>query len=289
VSQSPQAKSQAQEHGMSHKLMVASFTVILSATAPYALDEYNPVPARVMQINIGMERSTIAGTYQGSWESDEVENENNPLSLPMQGKFGLMDNLEGSMEVNYLIQDDSGHTGLDRPQLGLKYLDPARGLGGFLAISLPVGFEDIMNAGNFATLTFGAMYNKVFPMVNLKSNVSYSFNTEDSHKSKIDDIRLFAKPEYPLPIKALTTRGQYLGLNLGLSYDFMFNREVNGSSSDDGAHLFVASPGAYYTFNKIVTAEFQFPITVSGQFMEETRAVRLELFFTLDEGLYNSL
>ncbi|MBW8888145.1 MAG: transporter [Fibrobacteres bacterium] len=274
---------------MSHKLMVASFTVVLTAVAPFALDEYNPVPARVMQINVGMERSDITGVYQDTWESDGVENENNPLSLPMQGKFGLMDNLEGSMEVNYLIQDDSGHTGLDRPRLALKYLDPTKGLGGFLAIALPVGFEDIMNAGNYATLSFGAMYNKIFPMLNLKSNVSYSFNTEDSHKSKIDDIRFYAKPEYPLPLKALTTRGQYLGLNLALSYDFMFNREVDGNSSDDGAHLFVATPGAYYTLNKIVSAELQFPVTLAGQFMEETRAVRLELFFTLDEGLYNSL
>ena len=37
--------------------------------------------------------------------------------------------------------------------------------------------------------------------------------------------------------------------------------------------------------NKIVSAELQFPVTLAGQFMEETRAVRLELFFTLDEGL----
>jgi hypothetical protein len=274
---------------MSHKLMAASFTVFLSATAPFALDEYDPVPARVMQINFGMERSSITGFYQDSWESNGVENENNPMTIPMQGKFGLLDNLEGSMEVNYLIQDDSGHTGLDRPVLGLKYLEPSTRLGGFLAIALPVGFEDIMNAGNYATLTFGAMYNRVFPMVDLKSNVSYSFNTEDSHKSKIDDIRLFAKPEYPLPLKGLTSRGQYLGLNLALSYDFMFNREVNGNSSDDGAHLFVAAPGARYTLNKLLSAELQFPITLAGQFMEETRGVRLELFFTLDEGLYNSL
>src|SRR5690349_20599560 len=142
---------------MSHKLMVASFTVFLSATAPFALDEYDPVPARVMQINIGTERTNVTGFYQDTWESDGIENENNPMSLPMQGKFGLMDNLEGSMEVDYLIQDDSGHTGLDRPRLGLKYLDPTLGLGGFLAVSLPVGFEDIMNSGNYATMTFGAM------------------------------------------------------------------------------------------------------------------------------------
>jgi hypothetical protein len=133
------------------------------------------------------------------------------------------------------------------------------------------------------------MYNKKFPRVNLLSNVSYTFNTEDSHKSKIDDIRLFAKPEMPITMKALTAKGQYLGVNLGISYDFMFNQSVEGNSVDDNAHLFVVAPGAYYTFNKIVSAELQFPISLAGQFQQETQTVRLELFFTLDEGLYNSL
>lgn len=274
---------------MSHKLMVATLTAGFTAAASIALDEYNPVPARVMQINVGIERTSISGQYQGTWESDDVSNPDNPTVLPMQGKFGLMDQLEGSMAIRYMIVDEEGHTGLDRPVLGLKYGDPVSGGGGFLAVSLPVGFEDIMNAGNYATMTFGGMYNKNFPMVNLHSNVSYSFNTEDNNKTKIDNLRFFAKPEYALPLAGLTKRGQYLGINLGLSYDFYFNRMINGASSDDGAHLLVASPGALYTFNKIVSAELEVPITLAGQFQAQSQAVRLELYFTLDEGLYNSL
>lgn len=274
---------------MSHKMMVATLTAGLTAAASFALDEYNPVPARVMQINIGAERTSISGNYQGSWESDGISNPNNPSALPMQGKFGLLDQLEGSMAVRYLIEDEAGHTGLDRPVLGLKYGDPVSGGGGFLAIALPVGFEDIMNAGNFATMTFGGMYNKAFPMVNLMSNASYSFNTEDNNKTKIDNIRLFAKPEYALNLPALAKRGQYLGLNVAFTYDFYFNQMVNGASTDEGAHLFVAAPGAYFTFNKVVSAELEIPISLAGQNQPESQTVRLELFFTLDEGLYNSL
>jgi hypothetical protein len=274
---------------MSYKMMVATLTAGLTAAASFALDEYNPVPARVMQINIGMERTSISGNYQASWESDDVSNANNPTALPMQGKFGLLDQLEGSMAVRYLVVDEVGHTGLDRPVLALKYGDPVSGGGGFLAIALPVGFEDIMNAGNFATMTFGGMYNKTFPMVNLMSNVSYSFNTEDNEKTKIDNLRLFAKPEYALNLKGLSTRGQYLGINLALAYDFSFNRMVKGTSMDDGAHLFVVAPGVYYTFSKIVSAEMEFPISLAGQNQPESQVFRLELFFTLDEGLYNSL
>ena len=274
---------------MSYKMMVATLTAGLTAAASFALDEYNPVPARVMQINIGVERTSISGNYQSTWESDGKSNPNNPTALPMQGKFGLLDQLEGSMEVRYLAVDDQGHTGLDRPVLALKYGDPVSGGGGFLAIALPVGFEDIMNAGNYASMTFGAMYNKAFPMVNLMSNLSYTFNTEDNEKTKIDNLRMFAKPEYALNLPALTKRGQYLGLNLAFAYDFSFNRMVKGASVDDGANLFVVAPGAYYTFNKVVSAEMEFPISLSGQSQPETQVFRLELFFTLDEGLYNSL
>ncbi|MEO7423895.1 MAG: hypothetical protein ABI036_01840 [Fibrobacteria bacterium] len=248
-----------------------------------------PIPARVMQINVGVERTSISGGYQDTWESDDIENTNNPTSLPMQGKFGLLDKLEASMAITYLINDSTGQTGLDRPVLALKYGDPVTGGGGFLAISLPVGFEDIMNAGNFATMTFGGMYDKNFPYVNLYSNASYSFNTEDNEKTKIDNLHFFAKPEYPLPLQGITKKSQYLGINLAMSYDFYFNRMVDGESVDQGAHLFKVAPGAYYSFNKILSAEMAFPFSLSGQNQPETQAFRFELFFTLDEGLYNAL
>lgn len=274
---------------MSHKMMVSTLSALCTASALFGLDEYMPVPARVMQINVGMERTAIGGGYLQTWESDGVENPNNPVSLPMQGKFGLLDKLEGSMAIRYLIEDGTGQTGLDRPVLALKYGDPVSGGGGFLAISLPVGFEDIMNAGNYATMTFGGMYVKKFPKLNLYSNASYSFNTEDDNKNKMDNLRFFAKPEYPLPLKGLAARNQQLGVNLSATYDFHFNHMVEGQSVDDGAHLFQAAPGLTFTFNKIMAAEMTVPMTISGQNQPESKSFKLELFFTLDEGLYNAL
>jgi hypothetical protein len=274
---------------MSHKTILSTLTALCTASSLFALDEYMPVPARVMQINIGLERTAITSQYLGSWETNGIENPDNPTALPMQGKFGLLDKLEASMAISYLFVDATGETGLDRPVLALKYGDPVSGGGGFLAISLPVGFEDVMNAGNYATMTFGGMYVKDFPKVKLFSNASYSFNTEDNDKNKIDNLRLFAKPEYPLALKGLSARNQYLGVNLAVAYDFYFNRMVNGESMDDGAHLFQVAPGAFYTFNKLVSAELAIPLSLAGQNQPETRGFKLELFFTLDEGLYNSL
>ncbi len=274
---------------MSHKMMRSTFTVLGMATALFALDEYMPVPSRVMQINMGVERTSMPGYFQESWESNNIPYTNNPTSIPMQGKFGLLDQLEGSMAITYLIQDDKGHTGLDRPVLGLKYGDVVSGGGGFLAISLPVGFEDIMNAGNFATMTFGGMYDKDFSQIRLFSNLSYSFNTEDNDKTKIDNLHFFVKPEYPLQAPWLTAHHQYVGLNLSASYNLYFNHMVNGESVDAGAQLFQLAPGAYYTLNKIVSLEVNVPFTVSGQNQPESQTFRAQLYFTLDEGLYNAL
>lgn len=274
---------------MSNILRHSALTAFTLASTIFAIDEFMPVPSRVMQINMGVERTSIPGFYSNAWESDQIANENNPTAIPMQGKFGLLDGLEGSMAIRYLIEDDRGHTGLDRPVLGLKYGDPVSGGGGFLAIGLPVGFDDIMNAGNFATMTFGGMYDKDFSQIRLFSNASYSFNTEDDVKSKIDNLHLFVKPEYPLRAPWLTLNKQYVGLNLSASYDFYFNNTKDGESVDQQKQLIQLTPGAFYTFNKILSLEINVPITVAGQNLADSQTFRAQLYFTLDEGLYNAL
>jgi hypothetical protein len=257
--------------------------------AARALDEYMPVPVRVMQINAGFERTSITGNYQHSWESDERPVSDNPTAIPVQGKFGVLENLEGSMAARYLVNDASGNTGLDRPVLALKYADPRVGVGGFLAIALPVGFEDVMNAGNYATMTFGTMYGRQFPLFGILANASYSFNTEDNNDNKLDNLRFFAKPEYPLPFAWFKTHKQRLGLSLAGIYEYHFNRMVAGESVDEGAHLFQVSPGALWTLNKYLSAEVNAYFSLSGQNQPEGQSVRAQLYFSLEEDLYNAL
>lgn len=276
---------------MSPKMILPSLATLALGLAPavQALDEYMPIAPRVMQIQAGIERQAISGRFEQSWENDEESDPDNPLAIPVQGKFGVMENLEGSMAARYFINDSTGNTGLDRPILALKYADQKTGGGGFLAISLPMGFEDIMNAGNYATMTFGAMYGKTFPKVNLLANASYSFNTEDSQKNKIDNLRLFAKPEYPIQAVWFTTRKQRLGLSFAAIYEFHFNRMQAGESMDEGAHLFQLAPGALWTLNRIVSAEVTAFFNVAGQNMAAGQAVRAQLYFSLEEEIYNAL
>jgi len=269
------------------RLMKSALATLCLASGLFALDEYLPIPFRVMQIDAGFERTSISGYYQHSWENDENADPDNPFGIPVQGKFGIVENMEGSMAINYMIMDSLGKTGLDRPTLGLKYAHPVSGVGGFLGISLPLGFEDIMNSGDYATMTFGALYGKKFPHVNVLANASYSFNTEDNQKSKIDNMRLFAKPEYPVPY--FTRHKQYLGISLSAVYNFYFNNMFEGKAVDENAHLFQVVPGIYYTFTKLVAVEINTPISLSGQNQPGGQAFRMRLFFTLEEGLYNSL
>jgi hypothetical protein len=274
---------------MSRMMMLPALSSLCLVSSLFALDEYMPVPFRVMQIDVGFERTSITGNYNQSYESDDQANTNNPSSIPVQGKFGVLDNLEGSMAIDYVAQDSLGHAGLNRPVLALKYADPIKGAGGYLAVALPVGFDEIMNAGNYATMTFGALYGRKFPFVNLLANASYSFNTEDDQKSKMDNLRLFVKPEYSIPAAWLTQHKQYLGVYLGLVYNFYFNAMVEGESLDNNAMLFQVAPGVNYVFNKLVSLEVNAPISLIGQSQPASDVFRAQLHFSLEEGLYNSL
>jgi len=269
-------------------LALGATTGGLSSRA-WALDEYLPLAPRVMEIDLGFERSAVNGYFDESWERVENVADKNPSAMPIQGKFGLIDGLEGSMAVNFITLDVDGKTGFDRPILGLKYADTCLHLGGFLGIALPIGFEDVMNGGNYASMIFGAMYGLDLPYYRLLANISYTFNTEDEAENKMDQLHFFAKPEYPLPIKALTARKQYLGAYLGLNYDFYFNAVAASESVDTKKHLFSIMPGLNYTFNRIISSELTVSYPLTGKNADDVTTVRLQVYFTLEEAIYNAL
>ncbi len=274
---------------MLKKMKPAALICLVSATGAMALDEYLPVPPRVMEINIGLDRAAVPGYFDGAWEYQEEAYENDPFAIPLQGKFGLADKLEGSIAVDYYINDITGETGFDRPVLGLKYAEPALGVGGFLAVTLPVGFEDIVTAEPYASLTFGALYGKALPYISLLANAYYSFNTENDVDSKFDELQLYVKPEYALPIPYLSRKKQYLGVNLGMQYQFFFNHVIEGDSHDDAEHLLTVSPGLYYVFNSIIALDTRAYFAVAGENQPAPMGLSAILRFTLNEELYNSL
>jgi hypothetical protein len=175
-----------------------------------------------------------------------MENPNNPFIMPLQGKFGLSEGLEGSLGVDYIFEDHNGNTGLDRPVLAIKYADSGMGAGGFIALTLPIGFEEILNAGNFATFTLGGLYGKRWGDFGLLANASYSYSTEDEDENKRDQVDFFAKPGYSLPFSGLKSRNQDFQINLGLRYTYGFNHVVGGEGLDTEDHLFTVQPGVHY-------------------------------------------
>jgi hypothetical protein len=268
------------------RLSVAAIGLAASA---FALDEYLPLSPRVMEIDVGFERSSQLGFYDKNWEMVDKEMEKNPISIPLQGKFGLSEGLEGSMSIHYIAEDVWGHAGFDRPVLALKYAHPQYKVGGYLAIMPPIGFEEIMNSGNYASMVFGALYGKNWTYCKLLANAAYTFNTENEDETKEDQLHLFVKPEYPLPIPALAKAKQYLGLNLGLNYDYFFNTVVFSESLSDKRHLFTLMPGLNYTFNRIISSELTLDLPVAGKSTIHSQAVRFQVYFTLDEDIYNTV
>ncbi len=274
-----------------------SITALGCAASAFALDEYLPLASRVMEIDIGAERGTQLGYFDANWDKQDMEQDKSPFIIPLQGKFGLTEGLDGSMSINFIGQDVEGHSGLDRPVFSLKYAHPVYHVGGFLSIAPPIGFEEIMNTGNYASLAFGALYGKDWAYCKLLANASYIFNTENEDKTKEDQLRIFVKPEYPLPITALTKAKQYLGVNLGMDYDFYFNEVDAGESLSGTRQLFTLLPGVNYTLNRFVSAELTGTFPVSGKsgthinsfYTANVQSVRLQVYFTLDENFYNAV
>jgi hypothetical protein len=267
----------------------ALFGIPLLLSPVLAMDEFLPVGERIMQVDLGIARSSILGIYGSDWENNEMENPNNPFIMPLQGKFGLSEGLEGSLGVDYIFEDHNGNTGLDRPVLAIKYADSGMGAGGFIALTLPIGFEEILKAGNFATFTLGGLYGKRWGDFGLLANASYSYSTEDEDENKRDQVDFFAKPGYSLPFSGLKSRNQDFQVNLGLRYTFGFNHVVGGEGLDTEDHLFTVQPGVHYLFNSILSAELKSHFTVSGQNQAATNGVELKLYFTLEEKLYNAI
>jgi hypothetical protein len=272
-----------------------SVAAIGMAASAFALDEYMPLAPRVMEIDVGFERSSQLGYYDKSWEMVDKEMDKNPVSIPLQGKFGLSEGLEGSMSIHYIAEDVRGHAGFDRPVLALKYAHPQYKVGGYLAIMPPIGFEEIMNSGNYASMVFGALYGKNWTHCKLLTNAAYTFNTENEDETKEDQLHLFVKPEYPLPIPALAKSKQYLGVNVGFNYDFYFNTVVKSQTFSGKRHLFTLMPGLNYTFNRIISSELTLDLPVAGKGnggvyqTTHSQAVRFQVYFTLDEAIYNTV
>ncbi len=282
---------------MIKKLVLSSILAALSLSPLFALDEYMPIGPRAMAIDIGFQRTVPAGTYNSAGKSDSRELAYKPLYLPLQGKYGLTDNIEGSLDVKYILKSIEDKSGFDRPTLGLKYADPQLGLGGFLGITLPVGFTDIVSADPYASLIFGALYGKNWGDCKFLANASYQFDTEDLTGAKIDNIRVFAKPEYSLPFGAWTNTKQTLSLYVAGEYTYYLNEVLDGKSTSDDGKLLNIIPGINYSLNRVFGLEISMPYAVMGagpttgyeqHRVYEERTIKAVLHFSLDESLYNN-
>jgi hypothetical protein len=272
------------------RLTYLGVAVLGLAASALALDAYLPLSPRVMEIDLGMERGAQLGSFDKDGEKRDAEADKNPLTMPVQGKFGLIEGLEGSMGVNYIMQDVDGKSGFDRPLLGLKYADTCYHVGGFLAVNLPIGFEEVMkDGGNYASMVFGALYGFNRDRFHLLANAAYTYNTENEDESKKDQLHFFAKPEYPVALAALSKKKQYLGLYLGLNYDFYFNHTKQSESYDLTENLFSLLPGINYTFNRILSSELTLTYPIMGTNASNVQSVRFQLYFSLEETLYNRI
>lgn len=263
-------------------------------TAAFGLDEYLPIGQRIMQVTTGYEAHSLRGQYDEEWTLDEDWFPNHRLEerksfIPLEGKFGLFEGLEGSIALKYAVEDGAGENGFTRPTFGLKYAYLPLGVGAFAGITLPFSMEDVFLEDEKATFTVGALYGKTFPYAELLAQASYAFDTEDEAKRKTDKAEVLVKPEASLYPVALSRRKLYLGLSAGLRYAWFTALAVDGKTQGGDANLLSLEPGVRLSFRRMVAMEVKAPFTVTGENRPGSYGVEARLFFTLDEGLYNSL
>ncbi len=254
--------------------------VVFAAPSAFALDEYLPIPPRKMEIDLGFSRNSVLGYYGTTGSFVDAPNPEVPLSIPFQGKFGLAEGLNAELEVTYLVNDLSGKSGIDRPLLSLKYAHPVQGYGGFMAVTLPFGFEDVVSTDPYASIGLGALYGRTFKDFRILANGAFWYNTEDVDRRKQDYFSFFVKPEYSLTLPQLKNR--YLGLYVAGTYDVYLEELENNVGTHKYGYLVNLAPGVFFKLNQNFAFETRVPFTLMGENRQAEYGLWTRVFMTLD-------
>lgn len=254
------------------KSSTLAITVLGLAAASQAFDEYLPLAPKTLEVDGMFTYSAIDG-----WDDDgDSFMEGSPASMTpsLQIKYGIIPGLDVELGLSYLIanEDWGDVSGIDRPNLAVKYAHPELGVGGFLAVDLPFGSEDIVGTDAATTFKLGALYGKTFGQVMFNGLLSYKTTLEVNDAKPADELEVFLKPQYNLNEKL----GVYLGVDWLMSvgdekaYDEYYDEEiedfVGGTiEADPKRSALSLRPGVNFILDKKLSFEVQVPVTVMAK------------------------
>jgi hypothetical protein len=258
----------------------------------FAVDEYLPVEAGKLEVDLGYSLLNSTGGYDDDGEKQDLEDGFSHMghAIPLQLKYGIMPGLD--VEVLWAFQMESREadfpgtaldldqsiSGFGQPEIALKYALMDIGAGAYVNFIAPFATGDYADPdAPPMALSLGAVYTKLFmPQFNLTAQLNYRLNFEAEDKSQAGNVfSVYAKPEFRF--------NEFGGAYLGLRYD-MFAEETDdrvGAFPDPDGNLFTLLPGWNATWLPTVATEVNVPITVMGTSKEAFWGVNAAVYVTV--------
>ena len=282
---------------------IALAAVLAAATGAMAWDEYGALGARKLEVDAMFNYYGYTGGYDEDGTKQDADGSPAAMNPVLGLKYGIIDGLDVELAVPYLMlnKDYAGDdlNGLDRVNLGVKYTHPGTGLGGFLAVDLPLGSKDIVGEDPATSIHVAAQYIKTFGPVFLADFVKYQLNLEVEDVKKADMLEIYVKPQYNVTDKI----GPYVGI------DYAFNvgdgkkisDPTEGLTSEEIALLVSAGedltptskeydpetsaltikPGVNWIVNDAFAVEANVPFTVLGKNSDAYWGVYAAVYYTI--------
>jgi hypothetical protein len=240
----------------------------------FGLDEYLPVEAGKLEVDLGYGLTSSTGVYDQDGEKQDLPDGTSSMfhAIPLQLKYGIMPGLD--VEVLWAFQMssfkadaappfpaiDNSASGFGQPEIALKYALMDIGAGAYVNFIAPFATGDFADPdAPPMALALGAVYTKLFmPQFNLTAQLNYRLNFEAENKFQDGNVfSIYAKPEFRF--------NEFGGAYLGLRYDMFGEDQLdgNGLANTDGS-LVTVLPGWNATWLPTVATEVNVPISIMG-------------------------
>lgn len=258
----------------------------------FGLDEYLPVEAGKLEVDLGYGFTNVTGEYDPDGEKQDLPDGSSQMghAIPLQLKYGIMPGLDvevlwafqmASIESDaippFIPAMDESVSGFGQPEIALKYAMMDIGAGAYVNFVAPFATGDFADPdAPPMALSLGAVYSKLFvPQFNLTAQLNYRLNFEAENKSQDGNVfTLYAKPEFRF--------NEFGGAYLGLRYDMFGESQFDGDAqTDTDGYLFSLLPGWNATWLPTVATEVNVPITLMGKNSEAFWGVNAAVYVTI--------
>jgi hypothetical protein len=263
------------------KSKVALLCLGLAGTA-FSMDEYLPVQQGKLEVDLGYSFVKYTGGFDGdgerqSWEDVGFPSDYSPVlhNLGVQLKYGVAAGLDVELAlIAVTSNDDADYSGFYRPEIGVKYANPAmKGAGVYANVALPFSGGDVDIPGTGTSLELGGVYQNRFGDFRMTGRAGYMLNLESDDVKNGNTLLLYLKPE------AMWT--EYIGTYLGVQFMQAGETEINGTGFDDAGHHLAVVPGLNVQLTEKLAYEVNVPISVLGKNSDAAWGVTAQLYVTL--------